>query len=58
MHREIFSRGGGAVGKSVRNASERLFESKPSKAYVVRIGNDSFTAKRSATGVSVTGPRR
>ena len=35
-----------------------VFESQPQQIYVVKTGNDSFTAKRSAKGVSVMGPRR
>ena len=35
-----------------------VFESQPRQAYVVKTGSDSFTAKRSAIGVSVTGSRR
>ena len=35
-----------------------VFESQPRQSYVVKTGSDSSTAKRSAIGVSVTGPRR
>ena len=34
-----------------------VFESQPRQTYVVKTGCDSSTAKRSAIGVSVTGPR-
>ena len=34
-----------------------VFESQPQKTEVVKTGSDSSTAKRSATGVSVTCPR-
>ena len=30
----------------------------PGQTKVIKISSESFTAKRSATGVSVTGPRR
>ena len=35
-----------------------VFESQPLQTEVIKPGCDSSTAKRSATGVSVTGPRR
>ena len=35
-----------------------VFESQPRQNLVVKTGSDSSTAKRSATGVSVEGPRR
>ena len=35
-----------------------MFDSQPRHTYVVKTGSDSSTAKRSAIGVSVTGPRR
>ena len=35
-----------------------VFESQPRQTQVVKTGSDSSTAKRSALGVSVTGPRR
>ena len=35
-----------------------VLESQPRQTYVVKSGSDSSTAKRSAIGVSVTGPRR
>ena len=35
-----------------------VFESQPRQTLVVKTGSDSSTAKRSAIGVSVTGPRR
>ena len=35
-----------------------VFESKPRQTLFVKTSNDSSTAKRSAIGVSVTGPRR
>ena len=35
-----------------------VFESQPRQTHVVKIGSDSSTAKRSALGMSVTGPRR
>ena len=51
------SHGGGAVGWSVRLACGRLGV-RISAATVVKTGSDSSTAKCSATGVSVTRPRR
>ena len=52
---ENSSRVGGAVGKTVRLACKRFGVLIPS---VVRTGgSDRFTAKCSATGMSVTGPR-
>ena len=52
--------GGSAVGQSVCLACERLdvritAATVPSR---LKIGNDSSTAKRSATNLSVTGPWR
>ena len=47
-------RGGGSVSKSVRPAIGKLGVRIPA----VKTGNDSSAAKRSAMGVSVTGPRR
>ena len=35
-----------------------VFESQTRQTYVVKTGSDSSTAKRSAIGVSITGPRR
>ena len=35
-----------------------VFESQPRHTYVVKTGSDNSTAKRSAIGVSVTGPWR
>ena len=35
-----------------------VFESQPSQTKVVETGSDSFTAKHSAIGASVTGPWR
>ena len=35
-----------------------VFESQQQHTYVVKTGGDSCTAKRLATGVSITGPRR
>ena len=35
-----------------------VFESQPRQTQVVKTGRESSTAKRSAVGVSVTGPRR
>ena len=41
------------------NAKGWVFESQPGQTSVVKIGSkSSTTAKRSATGVSVMGPRR
>ena len=52
-------RGGGAVGNSVRPASGRLAVRIPAATDLSRKKrSDSFTAKRMALGVSVTGPRR
>ena len=38
-------------------AEDWVFESQPQKTKVVKTGSDSSTAKRSATGVSITSPR-
>ena len=50
------------VAKSVRpfasHAEGWVFKSQLRQTYVVKIFGDSSTAKRSATGVSVKGPRR
>ena len=35
-----------------------VLESQPRQTYVEKTGSDSSTVKRSAIGVSVTGPRR
>ena len=35
-----------------------VFESQPRQTQVAKIGSDRSTAKRSAIGVSITGPRR
>ena len=35
-----------------------VFESQPRQTLIVKTGSDSSTAKRSAIGVIVTGPRR
>ena len=49
---------GCAVGKSVRLACQGwVYESKVRQTYVGKTGIDSSPVKRSATGVSVTGPR-
>ena len=42
----------------VPQAEGWVFESQPRQNLVVKTGRDSFNAKRSAMGVSVTGPRR
>ena len=51
---------GGAVGKSVRLASGRLGVRNPALTDLsdIKAGSDSSTAKHSAIGVSVMGPRR
>ena len=55
----VISRGGGAVGQSVGPTYRRLGVRIPAaKDLSVKTGGDSSTAKRSAIGVSVTGPRR
>ena len=46
------------VRKFAPQAHGWLFESQPRQTYVVQTGCDSFTAKRSALGVSVTGTLR
>ena len=50
------------VGQSVKAlaplAEGSIFESLPQQTKVVKTGSDSSTAKRSALGVNVTGPRR
>ena len=51
-----------ALAQSVRafasHAEGWVFESQPPQAQLVKTDSDISTAKRSATGVSVTGPRR
>ena len=51
-----------AVAQSVRafapQAEGWVFESQTRQTQAVKTGSDSYTAKRSAIGVSVTGPRR
>ena len=49
---------GDAVRAFSSHAEGWLFESQPRQILVVKSGIDSSTAKRLATGVSVTGPRR
>ena len=51
-------RRGWAVGKSVRFASGRVGVRIPATTDPICKDSDSSTAKRSAIGVSVTGPRR
>ena len=50
-----------AVAQSVRafapQAEGWMFESQTRQTQAVKTGSDSYTAKRSAIGVSVTGPR-
>ena len=50
-------RGGGAVGKRIRLACGRMDVQIPATTDY-RTCSDSSTAKRSATGVRITGPRR
>ena len=40
------------------HAEGKVFESQPRQSCVVKTGNDSSIAKRSTTGMSVTGPQR
>ena len=51
-----------ALAQSVRalvpQAEAWVFESQTRQTQAVKTGSDSFTAKRSVIGVSVTGPRR
>ena len=35
-----------------------VFESQPRQTYIIKTGSDSSTAKRSALGLNVMGPRR
>ena len=46
------------VGVFAPQAEGWVFEYHPRKTYVVKTGSDSSTAKRSAIGESVIGPRR
>ena len=52
-------RGGGVVGIRAfsSHAEGRLLESQPQQPLFVKTGSDSSTAKRWATGESVTGPQ-
>ena len=47
-----------SVSAVATHAEGCVFESQPRHTKVVKAGSDSSTAKRPATGVSVTGPRR
>ena len=56
----MYDHRGGAVGSSVRLASGRLGVRNPALTDLsdIKTGSDSSTAKRSALGVRVTGPRK